>query len=181
MLSYLRHILALSGIIYLVGTSNAYAQQGNEYQVKAAFLYNLARMVEWPDDKSTSTDIPFTFCFYGKDFFGQALDSIKNKTIKNRSIFLKRNVSIRELGQCELLFISRTESSHLSNILPYIENLPVLTVGDTDRFAEQGGIVNLATQAGRIQIEVNLRSAKNAGLKISSRLLTLANIVEDAS
>lgn len=181
MFTHIRYNLVVVSIIYLASVSTTFAQKGNEYQVKAAFLYNLARMVEWPSDGLVRANIPVTFCFFGEDFFGDTLDSIKNKTVKNRPLFLKKNVSLMELGQCDLLFISRSESRRLPSILAYVEKLPVLTVGDTNGFAELGGMVNLMTQGSRIQIEVNLRATKEVGLKISSRLLTLADIVEGNS
>lgn len=178
MFTYTHHILIIISLVTLINTSSAFAEKFEEYKVRTAFLYNLARMVEWPSDKLANANTPFIFCLFGEDFFGDMLDSLKNKTVKNRSLFLKRNVSLKELGQCQLLFISRSESERLSNILPYVENLPVLTVSDVSGFVEQGGIVNLPTQGTRIQIEVNLQAAKKAGLIISSRLLSVARIVE---
>lgn len=172
------HLLIIISIVTLIGTSSAFAEKFEEYKVRTAFLYNLARMVEWPSDELANANTPFTLCLFGEDFFGDTLDSLKNKTVKNRSLFLKRNVSLKELGQCQLLFISRSENERLSNILPYVENLPVLTVSDVSGFAEQGGIINLPTQDTHIQVEVNLKAARNAGLTISSRLLSLARIVE---
>jgi len=112
-------ILILVSIIYITDITTTLSQEGNEYQIKAAVLYNLARMVEWPNDKLVNVNTPITFCFYGEDVFGDTLDSIKDKIANDRSLFLKKNVSIKELGQCQLLFISRSESERLANVLPW--------------------------------------------------------------
>lgn len=170
--------LAIVGILFLAGgvTLSCYAESNsNEYQVKASFLFNLTRMVEWPDEPVSS---PIVICFYGEDFFRDALESIKDKIVRNRTLVFQKDIALSNVKQCHVLFVSRSESPNLANILLSVDRLPILTIGDVEKFAHQGGIINLLTQNNKITIEVNLRTAKNATLKISSRLLSLAHIVE---
>lgn len=176
---YLYYFLIGGALYFLnVNTPTVYAQRSNEYVVKAAFLYNLARMVEWPEDKVK--DNKFTFCFLGTDLFGDALDAIKNKkVVNNRTIVIKKNITLDEAAQCQILFISFSEFSNLASIFSHLKNRPVLTVGDMIGFTEQGGIINSVIQGERMQIEVNRQAERSAGLKISSRLLILAKIVKD--
>jgi len=151
------------------------AQVSQEYKVKAAFLYNLGRMVEWPEG-ANSGDL--VMCFFGEESFGNELDSLKDKSIKDRPLKFRRNVQLDSIEQCHILFISEEEQENLEDIVYALNNLPVLTVGESESFAERGGIVNLPQIKGRIRIEININAAQNAGLKMSSKLLTLAKIIE---
>jgi len=158
--------------------SNLYAvAPASEYEVKAAFLYNLARMVQWPKEQDEAM-APLNICFYGIDSFGDATNSLKNKKVKTRSISIIKNVKLNGMGQCHILFIDKSELNRLAYILNVINGRPVLTVGDVDTFAEKGGIVNLQKIGERVNIQINLNSAKQAELIISARLLALAEIVE---
>jgi len=163
------------GCFVLLNLFSVQAQVSQEYKVKAAFLYNLGKMVEWPED-SISSDI--IICFFGEDSFGNQLDSLKDKSINDKVIDLRRNISLDSVAQCHMLFISDEELDNLEDILAIINGLPVLTIGESETFAERGGIVNLPQVKGRIRIEINLKAAQNAGLKMSSKLLTLAKIIE---
>ncbi len=171
-----RLIIGLFLCVLVTPFSNLYAQApANEYEVKAAFLYNLARMVQWPKDETMA---PLNICFYGIDSFGDATNFLKNKKVKTRSISIIKNVKLNGIGQCHILFIDKSELNRLAYILNITNNQPILTVGDVDTFAEKGGIVNLQKIGERVNIQINLNSAKQAELIISARLLALAEIVE---
>jgi hypothetical protein len=161
------------------GLYSVQAEVSQEYKVKAAFLYNLAKMVEWPEENGllVSSGV-FAMCFFGEESFGDELDSLQGKSIQDRLIELKRGVPLESITQCHVLFISIEEQNNLADILPVLNGLPVLTVGESEYFAENGGIVNLPQVGGRIRIEINLKMAQNVGLKMSSKLLTLAKIIE---
>lgn len=165
-------------LLLLMGINAPYSQQtSNEYQVKAAFIYHLARMVEWPE-KNLHTTLPLTFCFIGQDSFGKTLDLIKEKTVKNRPLLLKKDVHLSEIKQCHLLFIEFSEIERLDSILAAVGDLPILTIGDVEKFTRQGGMINLLKINNKIQIEINLKPVKRAKLIISSRLLAIAKIFE---
>jgi len=118
------------------------------------------------------------FCFLGKDVFGNTLNTIKDKKVEQRQIVLKRNVSLNEVEQCQVLFVGVSERSNLSNVLATVSKKMILTVSDIGSFAEQGGMVHLLKEEKRIRLVVNLRVARDNSVKLSSRLLTVATVVE---
>ena len=164
-------------LLLLMGTAPFSQQVSNEYQLKAAFIYRLAQMVEWPENSVPST-LPLTFCFIGQDSFGTSIDPIKEKTIRNRPLVFKKGVALDKIEQCHLLFVEPSEIERLSSILTAVGNLPILTIGDVEEFTRQGGMINLLKISSKIQIEVNLKSVKRAKLTISSRLLAIAKVIE---
>ncbi len=176
---YLHHCKIGLTALLLANFSSIQAQSlsSNEYSLKAAYLYNLARMVEWPSEVFISTPLNIIMCFYGQDSFGESLDSIAKKSVHERNILIKKEISLEEVKQCHLLFINPSERNKISAILSRLSNLPILTVGDVDEFTQKGGIVNLLKDQDRIRIEINLQKANQVGLKISSRLLAVAKIV----
>jgi len=172
---YLNIVLKWLAYCMLFSASITYADNANEYQVKAAFLYNLARMVEWPNENSSA---PLVMCFMGEDVFGNTTDGISTKTIRNRPIAFRKNVTLREVEICHILYISASERNNIASVSKALASRAILTVGDFDDFTARGGMVNLTRDNERINIEVNLKRVEKTGLKISSRLLTLAKIVQ---
>jgi len=172
-----KQMLTFLKIICFLGLNlfSVQAQVSQEYKVKAAFLYNLARMVEWPEDANSGE---LVMCFFGEESFGNELDSLRDKSVKGRALEFRRDVQLDSMEGCHILFISDDEEENLEDILYLLADSPVLTVGESDLFAERGGIVNLPQIKGRIRIEININAAQNAGLKMSSKLLTLAKIIE---
>ncbi|OQW94004.1 MAG: hypothetical protein BWK79_08130 [Beggiatoa sp. IS2] len=165
------------GIFYFIlfNISKCYAQQSDEYKVKTAFIYNLTKMVDWPDNYLATA--PFTICFLGEDLFGETLDSLKDKKVHDRPLLLKKNISLNQAEQCHILFINRSEEENMTHILSSIENTSVLTVGDVETFTKQGGIISFFVgDDSRMHIEVNLKVALSKGLKISSKLLALDKV-----
>lgn len=149
-----------------------------EYAVKAAFLYNFAKFVEWPADAFADPASPLVLCVLGEDPFGDAFKPLKGKTVNGRPLAIRHAATLDGVGQCHLLFISSSEKPFLSGIISATRGLNVLTVGDMEDFAQDGGIVNLANEENRIGIEVNLEAVQRTRLKISSKLLALAKIVK---
>lgn len=164
------------------GASNVYAesQQLPEYEVKAAFIYKFTKFVDWPAQTFADSKEPFSICVLGKDPFGNILDQIfSGKTVNGREPVVKRSDSIEELKGCHILFISASEKKRLTEIIEVIQFPGILTVGDTDQFAQSGGIIGLHEQDKKIRIEINVGAAKRAGLTISSKLLILGKVVGD--
>ncbi|MCP4698178.1 MAG: YfiR family protein [Gammaproteobacteria bacterium] len=162
--------------LILAGGNAVFAGGPTEYPVKAAFIYNIARLVEWPAEVTATTGKPYlTICLYGKNLFGKALNKYKSKRVRKRPVKLLRNIRLSKVSQCHLLFISRLEEDNLPAILAALEHLPILTVGDMDNFIERGGMINMVTRKdNKLAIEINQKAAEEAGLKISGRLLILA-------
>lgn len=148
-----------------------------EHLIKAAFLYNFARFVDWPDEAFPDEHTPLVLCIFGKDPFGDALESIQGKRIRGRKLAIQHLGRIENLEQCHILFISASEEHHLSEILSHIKTKNILTVSDMSRFARRGGAINFITVKSKIRFEINVDATDTVGLKISSKLLKLAQIV----
>jgi hypothetical protein len=162
-----------------VWDTTAESSSVREYQIKAAFLYNFAKFVEWPAGLFVDDNSPIILCVIGYDPFGEALDVMREKTIGRRNILIKRVMDIEDLEECHILFISSSERRNLSQILRIIRNKSVLTVGDTKGFACSGVIINIASEENRLGFEINVDAAQRAHLKLSSKILKLGKIVKE--
>jgi hypothetical protein len=148
-----------------------------EYLVKMAFLFNFAKFVEWPPDALPRHQDTLTLCVLGGDPFGSALDALRGKRAQERTIVVRRLTRLEEVASCQVVFVDRSAAPELSRPLARTALLGILTVGDTERFAENGGIIELTRVHDTIRFEVNLAAAQRAGLRISSKLLRLARRV----
>ncbi|HEY3175540.1 MAG TPA: YfiR family protein [Candidatus Polarisedimenticolia bacterium] len=147
-----------------------------EYQIKAAFLYNFAKFVEWPPP-AFDDDAPLTIGLLGEDPFGGAIDqAIEGKVVNGRGLALKRFAKVKDLQPTAILFISRSSSRDLDEIFERTRGAHVLTVGESDGFAGKGGVINFFTDENKVRFEINLEAARAAGLQISSKLLGVARI-----
>lgn len=149
-----------------------------EYQVKAVFLFNFAQFVDWPPAVFTVESAPFAICVLGTDPFGSYLDDlVRGEQVNNRRLTIQRLRGTEEIRGCQVLFISRSESRHLEKTLASARAMDALTVSDADDFAARGGMIQLATENGKIRIRINVSAAKASNLTISSKLLRSAEIV----
>ena len=148
-----------------------------EYKVKAAFLYNFVKFVEWPDAAFEDASAPFVLAVVGSDPFGRHLDDLQGKTVKGRPIVVRRAASLQALGSFHVLFVPSAGTPDLESVLPAAEAMGALTVGDGPGFRARGGMIELVRDGDRVGFEVNLDAARRAGLTISSKLLTLAKLV----
>ena len=164
----------------------ARAQGPNEYQVKAAFLYNFAKFVEWPEEANDPLNLPehandpIKLCIVGDDPFRSILDEmVKGKTIGGRAMEIKRIKAAEGLRDCKIAFISASERRHARSILESLQGARILTVGESRDFAREGGIINFILEDNKLHFEINVDAAQRAHLKISSKLLSLAKIIKD--
>jgi len=154
----------------------------DEYQVKAAFLYNFAKFVEWPREEFSSSMDPIGICVVGQNSFGRALDhAVSGKMVNDRGFVVRQIADMKQANRCQILFVSSSERKRYGAILGELRTGGVLTVGETEAFAEQGGMVNLKLENGKVQIQINLNAAEQARVRISSKLLSLAQIVGKTS
>lgn len=153
-----------------------------EYAVKAAFLYNFAKFVEWPaEGEASAASSPFVISILGDDPFDAAIDdTLRGKAVASRQLVLRRIRRAEEVGDSRILFISSSEKAQLAEILKHLEGTAVLTVGEMDRFAEQGGVIRFRMEEKRVRLDINPEAAERANLRISSELLKLARIVKGA-
>src|SRR5450432_2820741 len=168
-------------VIPLAALLLARAMQGQgveEYQMKAAILYNLAKFVEWPSNTFKSTTDPITSCILGDSPFGRSLDlQLNGKPIDDRKVVVRHVSEISQARGCQILMITNSVPKRNSN-LNEIKASGILTVGEADGFASEGGVVNLKLESGKVRIQINVEAAEREGLRISSRLLNLAQIVK---
>ena len=171
----LRHFVALAVLSALVWTSTLHAQSApTEYQVKAAYLYNFAKFVEWPP-MVMSSDTSFNICVLGRDPFDSTFQTtIAGETIKGKNVLVKRIPRAQDGAACQILFISSSEEARLKDILAVLDKTSVLTVSDMPQFTQRGGMIQFVTEAKRVRFEVNLTSAERTGLTLSSQLLKVA-------
>jgi hypothetical protein len=170
-----RKSLLLPVALLLAAGSPVAAQVFNEYEVKAAMLYKFAGFVEWP---AAPAGAPLCIGVLGHDPFGPALDrAIQGKSINGRPFVVRRFKTGQETGNCQIVFVSSSEKKVLRGILGRLRHEPVLTVGDTPGFCEDGGIVNLELADNHVHFQINPEAAELARLAVSSQLLSLASIV----
>lgn len=156
------------------------AQAAGEYELKAAFLYNFTKFVEWPP--AAFSDGSFRVCVLGDDPFGKSLKDLTGQEAAGRRLqVLAFQDAIARPEDCHILFVSRSERGRLPAILSEVRKSPVLTVADTDGFLSDGGIINFLLEGTKIRFEINQEAADRAGIKISSKLLRLAKNVKGGS
>lgn len=180
-------VIALTAIASAYPVTDVRAQNIDKrkaLKVKAAFLYNFAKFVEWPDSVFEDDNAPFVIGVLGDDPFGAILDAtVKDKTILGRPIRIRRFRWSRsedrvELTRCEAVYICTSERFRLDEILATLRGHPILTISDLPNFAGNGGNIGFVLDDGRIRFEMNRRAQERARLKTSSKLLKLARIVE---
>lgn len=145
-----------------------------EYQVKAAFLYNFVKFVEWPAP-ALPLNSPVSLCVLGPDPFGGDLEStVEGRVLNGQPLRIRRSERLEDLAACHVLFISSSERAGLASVLAALKEASVLTVGETDGFATQGGMIRLTLEENKVRFEINVHAAERARLRISSQLLRLA-------
>ncbi len=174
-----RRVLWVLGVVmlFLSGT-RAQSPTAGEYQVKAAFLYNFAKFVEWPPSSFSDGSAPLRICVFGHDPFGQELHDITTeKTVNGRKLQVDHVLDLQLARTCHILFIATSEKAQLKRIFESLRGSDALTVGDTKGFVEQGGMINFVLENDRVQFEVNHKAAQQSGLKVRSKLLNVAKHV----
>jgi hypothetical protein len=147
----------------------------SDVAVKAAFLYNFARFVEW---KSLPPGGALTVCIVGDARITSALlDVVRDQKIDGHALDVRTTASDGPLRSCDIVFVSTSVPRHAQTMLESLTTLPILTVGDGKGFAQSSGIIEFLVEDGRMRFAINTDSAERAGLRLSSRLLGLARIV----
>lgn len=166
--------------LLLVGATGSPAQTAasQEYQIKAVFLFNFARFVDWPPAAFADPQTPLVIGVLGEDPFGAFLDeTVRDEAVGQRRLVVQRYRRAEEAAQCHILFISRSETGRLDQIVAGLGGRTTLTVSDIAGSAQRGVMIRFVTEQNRIRLRINLEAAKAAGLTISSKLLRPAEIV----
>ncbi len=172
-----RAVLRLATVL-LLSLESGFAQdsQPSEYQLKAAFLYHFAQFTEWPASAFAREDAPLVIGILGENPFGAALEqTLRGKTLMKHPVSARVLSSVADATNgCHILFVSSSEKKRLPEIISALGKASILTVGESDRFTETGGMINFVRQGNKIRFQINDGAARTAGLQIRSKLLSLA-------
>ncbi len=174
--------LALAIMLYpaIATPGSAQVATSVEYQVKAAFLLNFVKFIEWPTDAFQGDKAPITLCVFGHDPFGSALDNtLREKTVDNREVLARRMKEVPDLKSCQIVFVGVSDDKRLPEILDSLKGTSALVVGETESFAERGGSIQFFLDDNRLRFAVNVDAVKRERVNVSSKLLALARIVHD--
>lgn len=174
----LRWLLLLALLVTARPDTAAQSGVAQEFQIKAVFLYNFVRFVEWPPRAFADAQAPFVIGVLGDDPFEAALDdAVRDETVSGRPLVVRRFRRIEEVEVCHVLFVSRSETARLGQILTSLRGRSILTVGDADEFTRHGGMIRFVTENNKVRLRINVETARAAELTISSKLLRPAEIV----
>lgn len=154
------------------------AQTAEQQQVISVLTLNLARFTEWPEQGIASVHDEINLCVLGGNIVQQSFELVDQSLVNNRRLQVVNMSRLRNIEQCQILYISELEHNKLLQLLLELEQKPVLTVGENIEFVRSGGMVGFENIAGKIHLNINLKALKRAGLVVSSRILKLARIVE---
>jgi hypothetical protein len=173
-------LVLLSGSAGLVLPVLGQADAATGYEVKAAFLFNFAKFIEWSPGAFAAPRSPFVVCVLGPDPFGNILDdTLRGKTIGDRAFTVQRLKDKEDARHCHMVFVSYLESAHLAEIVESLRGAHVLLAGESNKFAVSGGTIEFTLEDNHVHLTINTDAANRSGLKFSSKLLALATIVHD--
>jgi hypothetical protein len=181
-----RRILRASAIVVCWFLSNSFSKafllhgESAEYPLKLAFMYNFAKFVEWPSDSFRSPAAPLAICIVGHNPFSLGVEEeLRSRPVGGHSVEFVALKTTDALSECHIVFIPVTEKDQAARIVRSLKGSGALTVGESEGFAERGGVINFTLEGGNVRFEINRLAADRAGLKISSKLLSLAKIVTE--
>jgi hypothetical protein len=155
-------------------------EQMDEYRVKAAFLYNFAKFVDWPEEAFRNAGEPFSVCILGADPFGRALDEVvAGKAIAGRPLAVRRIPDAHQSAGCHILFVSPSAGKQVLPVLAAAKQCGILTVGEAGSSGSEGMVINFILASGKVRFEINVAAAADQKLRVSSRLLSLATTIRN--
>lgn len=161
-------------MILMLASTAAHTAPVPEYQAKAGFLLSLAQFVSWP---SQSSDAPLVIGILGDDPFGSYLDeTVRGQRVNNRPLSVQRFRRRVDSRPCTILFISQSERDRVGQILSNLKGRPILTVSDIENFTDLGGMIQFFTENNNIRMRINVDAVKASNLKVSSKLLRVAEV-----
>ncbi|HSE42218.1 MAG TPA: YfiR family protein [Acidobacteriota bacterium] len=177
---FYRHKALMLLVIVFFFIKSPISSEEFEYKLKAEFIERFTRFIDWPASSSVPhSDIPFDICITGTNPFGEYLTALaRNVKIKNKLVRVRDVSRTEEIDSCNVLFISKSEASHLPAILEKISDRPILSVADTPGYAEKGVLINFYRSGNYVRFEINSAAVQKSGLRFSSRLLKLARLVD---
>jgi hypothetical protein len=170
-------ILASAVVASGVAAEPTQSQTKSEYALKAVFLFNFCRFIEWPKSEFGSPTDPIIIAVIGDDPFGPLLEeAVHGETVRGHPIKIQRYRNSDSIGHCHLLFISQSETGRVGAILAAVAGKSVVTVGETNAFLDRGGMIALTAERNRIGLHLNPSLLRAANLDVSSKLLRVAQV-----
>jgi hypothetical protein len=171
----------LAPVLLMTATAGAQRPRATEYDLKAAFLFNFTHFVEWPADAFVAAESPLLLCVLGRDPFGPVLDElVRGERAAGRPLAVRRVERPQEAAGCQLLFLAGEEKPSALRAVPGVREGRVLTVGETADFLSHGGLLRFELRDNRIRLQVNGPALDRSRLRLSSKLLRLAETVRPA-
>jgi hypothetical protein len=177
---WVRAVILLALAVALAWPAGLRAQSAKqrEYEIKAAYLYNFIRYIDWPADTLPPAGGRITIGIVGDNPFGPAIDPLNGKQVKGCTLVVKQIIEAKDLEQCQIVFICASEKLRLPEIFGELKDSKALTVSEIDGFASHGGIINFVNDRNKVRFEINPDAARRTGLNVSSDLLKLARLVK---
>jgi hypothetical protein len=160
--------------LLLLGTAANTRAQLSESDVKAAYLLNFARFVEWPARTFAGPEAPFQICLIGDDALGDSLDALTSQRVANRALQIRRVDTAEQAARCQILYVGGAVEGRIASLLDALSRSPVLTVASGEEFARRHGMIGLVTRQGRVRMQIHDGRATRAGLALGTRLIEIA-------
>jgi hypothetical protein len=174
-------LLVVNALVVNAPVVNAQGQTADEYQVKAAYMYNFAKFVDWPAKTFDSPAQAIVFCVLGQTPLSQPLeDALAGKVVDQRPLVFRQLADSKQAGKCQVLFLGSLDKKQMRQTLDEVKSFNLLTVGEVEDFTNAGGVIRFVLDAGRVRLEFNLDAADEAKLRISSKLLSLGKTMRTA-
>ena len=162
----------------LLAAAAVRAQESLEYSVKAAFLLNFARFIEWPDTAFADARAPINICIFIDNPFGDTLDKmVQGEVASGRPLAVRDVKAPAELAACHIVFVPSSSDGRAAPVFRH-SGAPAVVIGESSRFLARGGAVNLFIEEGRVRFNVNLGPLEQRGIRVSARMLQLATRVD---
>jgi hypothetical protein len=181
----LRHLMVVGLLLWgwyapmagqALAVESAYAASV-EHEVKAAFIHNFTKFIDWPPEAFEDENSPFRVGILGTGPIDKPLMKLNGKKVNSRSLEVSRVSNLNQVSQYHVIFVNSSENGRMRSILLALKGTGILTIGDTSDFAERCGVINFYLQSGKVRFEINIEASQQENLKISSKLLRLARIV----
>jgi uncharacterized protein DUF4154 len=175
----MREAPKIASLLAVLLAASAGGQGLNEYHVKAAYVYNLARFVEWPPESFKRATEPLRLCVLGASPIRPILgEAVQGETIDGRKLEVRQLADTAQAAGCHVVFIASSENQRLPALLRELRPPGTLTVGETEDFLREGGAVNFRLENDKVRIEINLRAVAEQKLRVSPNLLSLVRVVK---
>jgi hypothetical protein len=149
----------------------------SESKIKAVFLYNFTRFIDWPGNAFTSTDNTFKIGIVGTDPFGDYLEeAVRNESVSGKPIVIERFRNVKDIKDCQILYINSKDHKEIRNIIETVKQKKILTVCANPEFMKWGGMIRIYSDDNKIRMQINDAAARNEDIKISAKRLTVAEV-----